>query len=869
MPKPSAPPRFSISLISFLCRSELTEEIIGNLHEFHHAQLLDDQQHYRHLSYWYQVLTYLRPSTLKSPISLSLPTSMFRFNLLIAIRSLLHHKVHSTLNLIGFVLGMTCAILLYFHTQAEWTVDDFHAHKDQIYRIIRQSEINGTPYDVGVTSAPFAPAIETDFPGQVHTAMRVAIRDRLVRVKDQVYQEDRFIYADPEFFEFFTFPLVIGDPSQVLNKPQQVVISQEIAYKYFGASNPVGELLEINNEVSYQVSGVMRPPPGKSHIKADFVASIEEYTQERWYTEWWWNNLLTYVRIETPEQASYVSAQFPAFMEKYFGEDFAARKNKIHLKLEPLASVYLNRETRYDPVRHGNRQAVIILTFAAIAILLIACFNYLNLSIATSLRRANEVGVRKVLGSSPFRLVLQFLGESALMTSTAILIAIFLSQLSVPWINSAFALDIHPDWYDMRLWAFFGIMFLCTLLLSGAYPALMLASFQPAKALKGKIFTFGKHVWIRKGLVISQFGISIFLISSTLLIFSQIRYLLNKDLGINSEAVVLIDLGNDEIREHAETFKTMLTELSQVQSVSGMTGHPGGFHDATTMQVPGREGPLVLRTVFTDYEYLETFALSLRAGRSFSRDRGTDMGRTALLNARALSDLGWTPQEALGKNVKLNMFDTLDRKIIGIVEDFHFTSLHDEIEPLIIALDDNPWLYAVKLRHQDLATQLPAIEQVWDQLSPNYPFAYEFLDSQLEELYADEQHQSSLFSTFAAVSILLACLGIFGLISHAVVERRKEFGIRKVLGANTHQIASLISRDFVYMIGIASVIAIPTSAFFIRHWLSEFAYRIDLSAHWHWFLAGGVIAFLVTALAVISQVFQASTEGPANNLRYE
>ena len=867
---PFGPPRFSEKLIAWLCREELLEEILGNLYEFYEYQQREARTGMiSKLSYWYQVITYLRPSTLKNPFSLSIDTPMFHFDFRIAFRNLWKNRTHSLLNLAGFCLGMVCFILLFFHIRSELSHDNFHPDKDQMYRVIRESDMRGERYQIGVTSAPYANALMLDYPNRIKEVVRVAFRDRTVKYEDEMYQEDEFVYADSNFFEFFGFPLIAGDANQVLQNPGSVVLSKAMAEKYFGNQNPIGKMLEVNNDEQMLVTGIMGEASAKSHLEMDFVATLSIYNGSQFMNGWWWNSLCTYAKIPDRAEASAVETLFPDFMDKYFGEDFERNGIRIDLKLEPMSEVYFNHLTRYDPVRHGNKRSVYILIVVAAAILLIAAFNYLNLSIATTYGRAREVGIRKVMGSNTRRLTMQFLGEALMLISGSFLLAILISSTIHPLFNQYFGLEVPLEWKDPQIWLFLGILLGIMVLLSGFYPAILFASFRPVETLKGKLFSFGKSLWMRKGLVIAQFVIAIFMIISTLLIGRQLSFVEDKDLGFNQESIVMVSINNEEIFENVQLFRDRLAQSPHIVSLSNATGEPGGFHDATTVEVNHRDENVRLRTLFADYDYIPVFDIKLIAGRNFSREMSTDEGRTAILNQTAVRELGWTAEEAIGQHIFLTMFDSLERQIIGVVEDYHFSSLRDHIEPLIMALSDRSWQMAIRIKEGEISAGIADIQKSWEELAPNNPFAYRFLDESLAQLYEQEQKQQKVYSAFALIAIFLACLGVFGLISHSTLERKKEFNIRKVLGARMDQILVLIYREFVWLIAIASIVAIPLSWWFINNWLADFAYRIETVHYWYLFVLGSLITLVIAVMTMSFRALGAAKGDPAEGLRYE
>lgn len=859
------PPSFSIQLIRTLCKKELAEELEGNLHEYHN-QLQDAS--FKKLKYWYQVLNYLRPSTLKA--TNIKPYTMFNFNPILTFRNLLKHKSTSFINIFGFTLGLVASIFLYFYIYSELNYDSFHAEKDRIYRAARVSQINGSPYLIGVTSGPFAEALENDFPDDINAVNRARPDNGLVTYGDKKFFEENLMFSDANFFEFFSFPLEVGERSEVLKNASSVVLTKAAAKKYFGDKNPLGEILEVDNEFQFTVTGIMGDLPAKSHLDFDMVFSIKFYDQYEWFSRWWNNGLITYVNISTPEQAERVKGQLAGFMDKYFGEDFEKSGSRVDLTLEPLNDMYFNNQTRFDFfVKHGDKNSVYILAIVAISILFIACFNYVNLSIAQSFMRAKEVGVRKVLGVHRIRLISQFLGESIAILLLSILLSIGICHLLNPAFNTAFGLEVVLNWADPNVLLFFAGLMVIVLLTSGLYPALLLSSFQPVTVLKGSKLASGKNVGLRKGLVIIQFSISIFLIVATFLISAQTDYLNNKELGFNKEATVLIDLNNSEIRRGALSFKDLLLANSNVKMVTYMAGEPGGFHDASGFLINGIEGNKRMRTAFVSPNYLDFFEMEVVAGRNFSEDIITDRQNVMIFNEKGVKELGLTPEEVIGKKATMPGWDIDNAPIVGVVKDFHFRTLKDEIEPLAIITGGRPRKMGIKINPSNINETMLFIDEKYKEISPNYPISYQFHDETLARLYEDEQKQAKVFSAFSGISILLACLGIFGLAAYTAQQRQKELGIRKVLGASPSQIINLISKEFVLLVLIAAVIASPSVWYFIKSWLGNFAYRIELPSYWYVFLFGGLIAVVIALLTIIVKTYRAAVSDPTQSIRNE
>lgn len=859
-------PPWASKLIHRFCKEELHEEIEGNLIEYKEG--LNPNTRKSRWQFLFQVLTYIRPSTMKSFSQNSKYYIMFNFNIVQTIRGLWMHRSTTVLNISGYALGMLCVSVLFFYIKGELAYDKFHANKNEIYRVIRLSEMNGEKYKIGVTSGPYAPHLALDFPVDVQETLRIYSTEALFEYEDKVFKEDKLLFADPNFFQFFSFPLSVGDPATVLEQPNAIVLSKKSAKKYFGDENPLGKILTLDKEEPFVVTGVMDEWPADSHLDFEFMGSMKYIENFRFMKGWWNNGLFTYVKVESPLIAEGLNDKFPQFMDKYFGKDFERSGKRIDIELEALNDIYFDK-VRYDWARHGNMDAVILLAGVAVAILFIACFNYLNLAIALSFRRAKEIGMRKVLGGNKLRLVLQFLGESLVVCLVAILLAIGLTEVVLPPFNRMFDLSITTYWFDPLVLTFFSVLVIITVLLSGLYPAILLSNLKPLEVFKGQAHLRKNNLWLRKGLVVAQFSISIFMIISTLIIKEQLDYVNSKSLGFDREAIIMVDFDNDEIREKREAFKERLNQSSKIQRVTSMSGEPGGFHDGTTVDFSGDLEDIRTRTAFVDEDYLSVFNIELAAGRDFSNEYRLDDAHAALINEKTVQDLGLTLEEAVGIKFKIPMWDTLEHVVVGVTKDYHFNSLRHEMEPLIIVPGQYHRRMGIKLDPNHIFEGLSEVEEIYAELAPNYPITYEFMDDSLAQLYAEERQQSQIFQMFSGVSIFLACLGIFGLVSFVVELRRKEFGIRKALGASVSTLLQIISREFVVMIGVASLIAIPLAWYAIQLWLEDFAYRIDLIDSWSIFLVGALLALVLALVTIFIRSVRSANANPTESLRYE
>ena len=734
--------------------------------------------------------------------------------------------------------------------------------------MIRLSDINGDPYKIGVTSGPYGQGLLTDYPSTVQEYSRVMPESGLVSFEDKRFFEDKMVFTDPNFFTFFSYPLLEGDPKTVLSEQNHVVLSKRMAKKYFGDTDPIGQQIVVDNEYNFLVTGIMDELPSKSHLDFEMVFHIEVFDSYDWFHDWWNNSLGTYVKINTPDEAKYLDGQLESFMMKYFGDDFNRSGVKMGLETEPLASIYFNKDTRYDPAEHGNKNSVVILGIVGLIILFIACFNYINLSIAMAFKRAKEVGIRKVLGVERKRLVYQFLGESLLVVLIAIITAVGLSMVLKPIFNQLFGTQLTFDWADPNVIYFITGVFIGVLLSSGLYPAILLSSFNPLNILKSGKLPLGRNVFVRKGLVIAQFSFSIFLIIATLMISVQLNYLNTKNLGYDQTGILLIDNNNQEIRQKRDLFKKALRQLPEVISVSSASGEPGGFHDATVAQVVGTTSNARVRTVFADPHYLTTFGINKLAGRDFNEELVDEDGEAMMLNEKALQEIGLSANEVIGRKVVIPSFG-LEKRIVGVFQDYHFQNLRTPIEAQAIMMGHYHRVYAVKINIQNLSSTLNKIEDIFSDFSPNYPISYEFQDDALARHYETETKQAKLFTLFSSISILLACMGIFGLAAYAAEQRQKELGIRKILGATFQQVILLISREFIILVSIASLIAIPLSWYFMESWLSDFAYRIQLINNVGIFILGGILTAAIAFVTISVKTFRAAVSNPTESIRYE
>ncbi|HVY74170.1 MAG TPA: ABC transporter permease, partial [Puia sp.] len=720
----------------------------------------------------------------------------------------------------------------------------------------------------GVTylSGPYGPALKNDFP-EIRMMVRVNPTDGLVTIGNRSFHEKKIYDTDPEFFNLFSFPLTHGNPSEVLKDPGSVVLTETTARKYFGtAENALGKVIELDKTLHLKVTGIAKDVPSNSHLDFDLIVPLENYKDYSFMKVWINNGLFTYLLLDPNTQKTALEKRFPAFMEKYMGSDMRKYGFHFSLYLTPMNDVYFENAA-FDQVKHGDKTVVYIFLSIAILILLIACINFMNLSTIRAVERSKEVGLRKVLGALRANLVRQFIGESFLLTGISCLLAIGLLELFMPLYNRLLGYSLTVSWNAWPIWLFLTGVILVVGLLAGSYPAFVLSGFSPIQALKGKLRLGRGGAFFRQTLVVVQFCISVFLITGTIIIAKQMDFVKNKQLGYDKAQTVMVAIDNNDIYNNMNLFKTRLQQRSPVASVSMMSGEPGGFFDIHMFDVEGHPEKWRSRTEFADFEYVKTLGLKIIAGRDFSASYGTDTAQAVLINRTAATKLGWTPEQAIGKWIRNTVRDDANRRIIGVVEDFNFLSLKQNMEALVIAPNPDRRTTLIKLKPGKITEGLAGIRQEYALAAPGYPLEYKFLDQQFEELYKTNLRQQAILRVFAGLAIFVACLGLFGLASFTAAKRIKEIGVRKVLGSSVQHIVILLSKDLLKPVIIATCLTLPIGYFAMNRWLEEFAYRTPLN--WWIFLLAAALTFSVAVLTVSIRALRAALANPVSSLRDE
>jgi len=784
----------------------------------------------------------------------------------IALRNLWRHKAFSILNIIGLAVGMSAAFLIYQYVRFESSYDKFHTKSDHIYRLVADLESTSATLHWSSTSMPMALNLKADYP-EVADYVRLNSTNMLIRRGDVKFQEQGTVYADSSLFSIFDFPLLQGDPASALKTPFSVVLSQTTAKKYFGDANPIGQtLLFADSGFHATVTGVMKDLPENSSIKANLFVSMSTRKRFRDSLDYRWGNfsIQSYLLLRPGTDPASLQAKLKPFMERHVGEKLKAQQQNYILFLERLKDVYWS--TRGGFVS-GSRSNVYIFSVVGLFLLLIACINFVNLTTARAAERAKEVGIRKVIGALKRQLTGQFLGESLILCLISFVISLGLCALALSLFNQLAGKTISTGVFSQP--AYIGTLLLTALvigLLAGIYPALVLSSFKPIASLKGSFRTSKKGLFLRKSLVIAQFTISISMIIGTVVVYSELNYMRSRDLGFSKDQMLVLDTYNDP---HKVAFRQEISSLPNVQSTAFSGAVPGAGTYGAYTKVENSRGEMQVANLdltYVDFGFMEQYKMKLVAGRTFSKDIATDTMQAMILNEKAVKLFGYpNAQAAIGRR-----FDQWGKKglIIGVIKDYNFNGLQQEITPLSICLDFNDCNFlSVKVGINNLPATIATIKKKWDQLGPVRPLEYFFLDESFDKQYRSEERFGRLFINFAVLTIFISCLGLLGLSSYSTLQRTKEVGVRRVMGASVGGIVRLLSVDFLKLVLIAFLIAAPIAWYVMGKWLQDFAYRITIS--WWIFLASGMAAMFIAFATISYQAIRAAISSPVKSLRSE
>jgi len=802
---------------------------------------------------------------------------MFKKLSLHALRNLLKHKGFTLLNITGLAAGLTCFVFIASWIQDELSYDTFNSKADRIVRVVSKSTTASETFGQAVTGAPLANALKTDFP-EVENAVRLEQKGAIVKSGDKQTDEDGILLTDPSFFDIFDYHLSQGNVKTALNDPYDIVLTESMARKYFGNEDPIGKALLVylydstGRGALYKVTGVMPDAPKNAHFTFNFLASfktLETYAPEA-AAEWDKNDYYTYLLLRNESGIQKIETKLPAFAQRHSEKYMRDANTHLDFSLQPLTSIHLNSHLRYEIASTGSMQNIYIFTTIGVFILLIACINYMNLATARASQRAKETGIKKVLGAQKMQLIFQHLGEACAVTFASFLVALLFAAILQPLfteLSGKQLLLFHSPGLLLLLFA----ISLALGILSGIYPAFLITAYKPAEVLKGKLTSASGGVRLRQSLVMLQFTISIILIAGILIISSQLSYIQHKDLGYKKDALLTLKVnGNTDVIENYEAFKNdllakpLVTDITTSNAIlAGGLGNRG----VTTVSGNGDKITSIIYNLKADENYINVYGMKLISGRNFHQDLIAD-SLSYIVNEAAVKSFGWkNAEEAINKPFSAS---GKEGRVVGVVKDFLFNSLHQQVEPLVIMPRFSNQRFSQISVRVDMNDPQKAVSWIMETWKKNFPGAlleYSFMDKKLNDQYLAENRFSKFFLYFSILSLIIACLGLFGLTAFTVQQRIKEIGIRKVLGASVANITAMLSTDFLKLVFISAIIAVPVAWYVMNKWLQGFAYRTTIS--WWMFTIAGTAALLIALFTVSFQAIRAAVANPVKSLRTE
>jgi putative ABC transport system permease protein len=793
---------------------------------------------------------------------------MFKNLIKTAIRNIFKDFGYSSLNIIGLTLGITSALFLIIYIADEVSYDRYHENVDRIYRVSSFIEETDDEFTWIVAQIPFGPQVVQDYP-EVESFVRFIDFQRAVfKYEDREFFEENFFYTDTTVFDVFTYDFIKGSPKDALLEPNTIVLTEKTASKYFGKEDPIGKAL-VSGEEAYKVTGVIKNIPFNSHFRFDALASRKSLPAE--IGSWGSFGVFTYILLPEGLDHKAFEAKLPEMYDKYMAEIFKKIGITITYVIEPIKDIHLKSTSSAEPEPTGSMAYVIIFGIVAMFLILIAAMNYMNLATARSTKRAREVGLRKVVGSHRGSLIAQFLTESTFLTIISLGLSIVLVTLLLPQFNSlagkSFNIDVLMS--PVIIISLIGVIVLIGIF-GGSYPAFYLSRFNPISVLKGEITKGASGSAFRKVLVITQFTISVAMIVSTLIVFKQLNYLKTKDLGYEMENVISLEFSTEEMVEKYPMVKQAFLENPNVKNVSSTTTRVGEGSSKTLLSIETTDGMQLrgINLAGVDHDFVETLGITMKKGRDFQEDMPSDTLLGVIVNETMAKRFSW--DEPLGKKVELQGRegqDSLKATVVGVMNDYHQTGMYNEIETLLLYYSVNNRLMYVKIDGADVQKTLRYIEERWTEFFPVQPFTYSFLTEDFSEQFGADEKRGFIFTLFTVLAILIACLGLFGLASYTVEQRKKEIGIRKVVGASEGKVVRLISREFIILVSVSIIIAFPLSFYFMRDWLQNFVYRTNLGLFV--FVLAGLITITITFITIGFQAWKAANANPSESLRVE
>ncbi len=795
---------------------------------------------------------------------------MFKNYLKIALRNIKRHKGYSFINIAGLSVGITCCILITLWVWNEMSYDRFHTNIHELIRVVRsERSLDGTVNRFAGTPRPVGPAFKEAYP-EIKDFARFypyALERALLQYGDKKFYEDGFSFADPSFFTLFTFPFITGDPETALSDPHSVVVTESMAKKYFGIDNPLGKTLTFKNWKDFVVSGVVEDIPDNSHIQFDFISPIETlFERYNWMKGWRIPHFFTYLLLEKKVSVLVLAPKVQDYAG--IGDPEIYQSLGLRFELQPVEDIHLLSNYQFElggPSKFKS-EYLTFFSITAVFVLIIACINFVNLTTARSANRAKEIGIRKVNGAHRADISRQFFGESLFMSLLSMVFAVLLALLLLPVFNSLAGKDL-----DMSVFLNMGILLIIlaiavlTGILSGLYPALTLSSFHPVRVLRGGHSKGTKSPFFRRFLVIVQFTLSLILVIGTAIVYKQLAYMQNMALGFEKDAILYFAQQGNLKREYG-AFKNELLQNSTVLGVTASSDVPLHTSNLTIIkdwQGSSAEDQALMNYYSVDSDFIETFGIEMAEGRDFSSDFLTDTTEGYIVNEEAVKQMGMT--SPLGKRFS---FWNRQGRIIGVMKDFNFKSLHFAIEPLLLRIDPRFDKYVfVRLRSERIETSLKAVENLYKRFNPEYPFEFKFLDEEINQLYLTEKRMKQIFQCFAGLAIFISCIGLFGLSAYMAERRTKEIGVRRTLGSSVSGIILLLSKDFTKWCLISNVFSWPVAFVVMNIWLNNFAFRTPIRV---WiFILSGLLAFSIALITVSYHSIKAAVANPVESLRHE
>lgn len=788
----------------------------------------------------------------------------------ISLRNIRKDKTYSAINILGLTIGITCSVFLLLYILNELSYDRYHKNADNIYRVVSNFKEPDNAFTWAVAQIPLSDELRENYPEVKNVVRFFGLGRRLYKNGDKEFYEDKFFLGDSTTFEMFDYTFLHGDLNKALDDPKSIVLTKSIAVKYFGKEDVVGQTLQNQEGDIYTVTGVIENVPLNSHFIFDGL--ISRNTMPGYQGSWGNFGVYTYLQLPVGYDLAKMDSSLAKIIKEKVDPIFEQYGITIQYELQRITDIHLHSKIQDEAEAGGDISYIYIFGAVAVFMIVIACINYMNLATARSASRAKEVGIRKVMGSQRGMLMGQFLTESLVITLIALVVSLVLIFGLLPFFNELSNKQLPYSYVTQPivLFSLIGVVVFVGIV-GGSYPAFYLSGFNPAAVLKGKVSSKGGNAFVRKFLVVLQFGISIFMLISTLVVFDQLQYMREKDLGFSRKQIIRIEMPGDELVKKSDVLAERMRQTPGVEIAGTSNSSPGFGISKTLIQVEDNEGKLSERGVDwyqADFDFVKTLGMTILEGRDFSRDVSSDTTYAVLVNESMVRRMSW--ENPIGKKFVFGQGDNVtEKRVVGVVKDYHQNSLYDAIEPLMIMLSlKNSYLF-LKTQEGDVRESLAAIENTWKEVNPGFPMEYVFLDQDFNSQYKSDEKRSQIFTAFSFLTIAISCLGLLGLAAFTMEQRYKEIGIRKVIGASISGLMVLVSKEFFILVGLSMLFAFPAAWYVTDNWLQNFAYRILLEDEWMTFVVSAMMAFAITFFTVGYHIIRAASTNPVNALRDE